>query len=138
MMRAFVHRPENSSSHYSLQRDGAGMKLAPHFSLGEFRSRDGADIVLVHDNLVALLQMIRYRYNKPIDIVSGYRTRAHNTAVKGSKDSRHMFGLAADIKVRDTSPREVQAFVRELGIGGIGSYPTFTHVDVWGVNRRFT
>jgi uncharacterized protein YcbK (DUF882 family) len=137
MMQAFINQGDNSARRYSLRTHGAGRRLAPNFVLGEFRSKDGADIVLVHDNLIALLQMIRYKFDKPIDITSGYRTRAHNATVSQATHSPHIFGLAADIKVRDISPREVQSFVRELGIGGIGSYGTFTHVDVRGVNRRF-
>jgi len=31
----------------------------------------------------------------------------------------------------------VADFAETLGVGGIGRYDTFTHVDVWGWNRRW-
>lgn len=128
---------QSGARRYSLRRDGQGLRLAPNFLLSEFASKDGADEVLVHDNLVALLQMIRYRFDKPVVITSGYRTRAHNKAIGGATESRHIYGLAADIKVTGVSARDVQKFADELDVGGLGCYASFTHVDVDGKGRRF-
>jgi uncharacterized protein YcbK (DUF882 family) len=50
-----------------------------------------------------LLDPIRQLYGNPIYINSGYRCRALNEAVKGSKTSQHMDGLAADLDTRDFS-----------------------------------
>jgi hypothetical protein len=53
------------------------------------------------NNLALLVELIldplREKFGKPIYVNSGYRCLALNKAVKGSKTSSHMNGLAADI-----------------------------------------
>lgn len=44
-----------------------------------------------------ILDPLREKYGKPIIVNSGYRCPALNIAVKGSKTSSHLKGLAADI-----------------------------------------
>lgn len=44
-----------------------------------------------------VLDPLRDAYGKPIQVNSGYRSPALNTAVKGSKTSQHVKGQAADI-----------------------------------------
>lgn len=122
---------------YSLKQHGRGYRLSPNFVLAEFGSNDGTDTVYVHTALVALLEQIRCRFDRPLIITSGYRSPAHNRAVGGATQSRHLYGLAADIRVQGVSPDEVYAYADELGAGGVGRYQTFTHVDVQGSNRRF-
>lgn len=55
----------------------------------------------IADNLVLLVENIldplRARYGKPINVSSGYRSRALNNAVGGVKNSQHLEGKAADI-----------------------------------------
>ena len=46
-----------------------------------------------------VLDPLRESYGKAIRVNSGYRCLALNKAVKGSKTSQHMKGLAADITV---------------------------------------
>lgn len=46
-----------------------------------------------------VLDPLREWYGKPITVNSGYRCPKLNTAVKGSKNSQHMTGEAADITV---------------------------------------
>ena len=57
---------------------------------------------IIH-NLTSLvdkvLDPLRESYGKAIRVNSGYRCLALNKAVKGSKTSQHMKGLAADITV---------------------------------------
>jgi len=45
------------------------------------------------------MQKIRDAINLPINITSGYRTPEVNKAVKGSRSSRHMQGLACDFYI---------------------------------------
>lgn len=121
----------------SLRRDGPGLRLAPNFALVEFASRDGADEVLVHPALARLLQRLRNVAYKPVHITSGYRTPEHNAAVGGAEHSRHVLGMAADVQVEGMSPADVAAWARAQGVGGVGEYDTFTHLDVYGVDRRW-
>jgi hypothetical protein len=53
------------------------------------------------ENLIELankiFEPIRVHLNKPVHISSGYRCKALNTAIGGSKTSQHMKGEALDI-----------------------------------------
>lgn len=54
----------------------------------------------VMDNLQNLcyhLEVIRYRFGKPVKITSGYRCEELNRLVNGVSNSKHIEGLAADI-----------------------------------------
>jgi len=111
------------------------MKLSEHFDDSEFachhchklpeRGMDG--------ELIQLLEALRELCgNKKMKIMSGYRCPEHNRAVGGARSSQHMLGTAADIQVERLKPHEVAAYANKLmpKKGGIGIYPTFTHVDV--------
>jgi uncharacterized protein YcbK (DUF882 family) len=51
--------------------------------------------------------------------------------LKGAaKNSQHMYGNAADIKIDGVSPKEIYDWLNSWHKGGLGLYPTFTHVDV--------
>ena len=135
-----------SIKQYSLKADGS-RRLAPSFTVREFRCRDGSDVVMIDESLVVLLQCIREHFGKPITITSGYRTAAHNTAVGGAKSSQHLLGRAADIQVADVSVEDVAAYAESLlpGWGGVGRYPVkagrtkgWVHVDTRTKKSRWT
>ena len=84
---------------YSLARDGEAY-LSPHFRVQEFRCKDGSDPVFVDTALVELLEQLRAHFGKAVTITSGYRTPAHNAKAGGSRFSQHLYGRAADIRVR--------------------------------------
>lgn len=126
-----------SIKQYSLKADGR-RRLAPSFTVREFRCRDGSDVVMIDESLVVLLQCIREHFGKPITITSGYRTATHNTAVGGAKSSQHLLGRAADIQVQGVSVEDVAAYAESLmpAWGGVGRYPVkagrakgWVHVD---------
>lgn len=89
------------------------------------------------------LQRLRDKFNKPININSGYRCELHNSVIGGSKNSQHKLGLAADIVVKDKTPDEVYDFINKLSQlnmiakGGLGKYHTFTHFDIRGYIARW-
>ena len=116
---------------YSKEKDG-DKKLSENFKVKEFASTDGADPIFISPQLIMVLQRIRSHFNKPITINSGYRTHARNNTVNGAKFSQHLYGTAADIVVSGISPIEVTKFAETLlpNTGGIGTYSTFTHIDV--------
>lgn len=118
---------------YYMSIHGSGYKLSEHFTLREFQCHDGQDFIAVDPRLIELLENIRKRCGAPVIINSGYRTPSYNRTLKGSAaQSRHLFGMAADIKVKGYSPEQIAAIAGDyLGnSGGIGIYKTFTHVDV--------
>ena len=135
-----------SIKQYSLKADGS-RRLAPSFTVREFRCRDGSDVVMIDESLVVLLQCIREHFGKPITITSGYRTAAHNAAVGGAKSSQHLLGRAADIQVQGVSVEDVAAYAESLmpGWGGVGRYPVkagrakgWVHVDTRPNKSRWT
>lgn len=124
---------------YSVKRDGDG-KVSKHFRVREFASKDGADKVLIDDDLVALLENIREAVGgKAITINSGYRSPEHNAAVGGVSNSQHVKGTAADIVVDGTDPLTVGQIAEHFlnKKGGIGVYQTFTHVDTRTTRSRW-
>jgi zinc D-Ala-D-Ala carboxypeptidase len=66
-----------------------------------------------------VLDPLREAYGKPITVTSGYRCEALNKAVRGSKTSEHMKGMAADIVgTPNTKSENKRLFnlVQELGL----------------------
>ena len=112
------------------------MKLSEHFNSEEFACKCGCGKSEVSPKLIELLDIIRKYANAPITIVSGRRCPAHNKNCGGVKTSQHLLGNAADIQIKGMSASKVQQFIQELHesnkcrVGGLGSYTTFTHVDV--------
>ena len=123
---------------YSKAKDGS-KKLSANFSVKEFACNDGSDVVFVSPDLVEILQKIREHFGKSVTVNSGYRTVTYNQKVDGAAYSQHLYGKAADIKVKGVSPKTVAAYAETLlpNTGGIGIYPTFTHVDVREVKSRW-
>jgi len=68
----------------------------------------------------------------PLIINSAYRCPQHNAAVGGSKNSQHMLGNAADVRIpTGLSPRLVVEFLERIPyVGGIGLYSNFVHIDI--------
>lgn len=85
--------------------------------------------------LAKRLQGLRDLLSLPIEITSGYRDKVLNTHVKGSSNSYHTKGMAADIEVHGMSAKNVQETLKHWD-GGLGSYSNFTHIDL-GPKRRW-
>ena len=123
---------------YSKKKDG-NKKVSTNFKVGEFACADGSDPVFISPELVSVLQNIRTHFGKPVTITSAYRTPAHNKKVGGVSDSQHLYGAAADIKVKGVSPERVAQYAEKLltGKGGIGVYDSFVHIDVRPTKARW-
>ena len=107
----------------------------PNFSPWEFRSRDGADELILDERLLDSLQALRSTLQLPINITSAYRTASWNAKVKGSPKSQHIAGRAADIVVPRLGVEDLAEWAAKIPAfrdGGIGTYPNkgFVHVDV--------
>ncbi|MDH4569678.1 DUF882 domain-containing protein [Pseudomonas sp. BN414] len=94
--------------------------------------------VKINVKLLDLLFLIQawLRINKlPTRILvnSGYRTPQHNATLEGAaRQSLHIRGMAADIRIPGVSVERLGKLVRAIGAGGVGFYPSkgFIHVDV--------
>ena len=113
---------------YSNKSNGS-TNISANFKISEFRSKDGADKILIDKEMIFILQKIREIANKAVNINSAYRTVDHNKAVGGEKNSYHLYGRAFDIKSSGLSVDNVCNIANTLGIKGIIKYPTFTHID---------
>lgn len=85
------------------------------------------------------LARISAHYGKPVQIVSGCRSRALNRAVGGRKNSYHLRCMAADIQVKGVSPSSLVRLANKMpAIGGVGTYcgRSMVHIDV-GPERRW-
>jgi hypothetical protein len=106
-------------------------KVSQNFKAAEFKCLEKRQHQwLVAEHLVLLLQSMRNYIGKPITIESAFRTWTHNVVEKGASNSRHLYGMAADIKVAGLLPIEVAAVAWHFGCRRIGIGNTFTHVDV--------
>lgn len=123
---------------YSLAKDG-NKALSTNFKVREFRCQDGSDVILIHPDLVKVLQKIRTHFARPVKLNSAYRTPSHNKKVGGETFSQHQYGTAADIVVTGVSPKKVAQYVETLlpNKGGIGIYSNFTHIDCRSKKARW-
>lgn len=123
---------------YSKAKDG-NSKLTQNFRVKEFACTDGSDPIFIDSELVNVLQKIRNHFGKSVTITSAYRTPGKNKAVGGQVYSQHLYGRAADIKVKGVTPKKVAAYAETLlkNRGGIGTYSTFTHIDVRSTKARW-
>lgn len=123
---------------FSKAKDG-NKNLSTNFKVREFACTDGSDPIFIDSDLVNVLQKIRAHFGKAVTITSAYRTPGRNKAVGGETYSQHLYGRAADIKVKGVSPQKVAAYAETLlkNTGGIGTYSTFTHIDVRSSKSRW-
>ncbi len=100
------------------------MRLSEHFMLSEF-TRSGTAERLGIDNtppevvvgclqslVKNVLEPVRVFYNRPVSIISGYRSPALNKAVGGEPTSQHLFGQAADFEVPSVPNADVVRWIK--------------------------
>ena len=107
------------------------MKFSRNFSREEFACKCACGFDTVDAGLVAALEAIRAHFDAPVRITSGCRCEAHNRAVGSTagKASQHVRGRAADITVDGIPPAVVAELADQMGLGGVGTYSGFTHID---------
>jgi len=128
-----MNHSKADSIEFKVSLQGKSHRLSRNFTLGEFQSKCGADTVLVHPALIVGIQAVRDAIGKPLTVISGFRTVDHNQAVKGSTNSFHLYGMAADLSGVD--PKLIATEARKVGLTA-RPYQTFCHVDV-GPNRNW-
>lgn len=114
--------------------------LSKNFSRDEFKCqcKDNCGFDTVDAELIAVLEKLRLALrNHQIKITSGCRCIHHNREVKGSINSYHMSGKAADIVVDGIDADDVADCLEDLYPDryGIGRYQGRTHIDVRSTTR---
>ena len=123
--------------------------LSPHFSSHEFFSKDTFRVLAYsHDpkwhidpRLMSMLEEIRGHFGVPVTISDrgGYRSAGENHTAGGAKNSFHLEGKAADIKVDGIDPDQVQEYcMNKFKYGGLGLGKTFTHIDCRNSESQIT
>lgn len=109
-----------------------------HFKSYEFACKCCGKTKL-NSELMAVLQLVRIHFNSPVTITSSYRCESHNAAVGGAKNSKHLDGIAADIKVKGFDTIDVYHFLDSIfpECYGIGYYKSFIHIDVRSNKARW-
>ena len=103
--------------------------ISKHFNRAEFACKDGCGFDTVDAELLAKLEEIREHFDQPVIINSACRCHDHNAVIGGTENSQHLIGRAADIVVKNTPVEVVREFAEQIGIGGMGEYNTFVHID---------
>ena len=109
--------------------------MIKHFKISEFDSPDvkgsGQKMDMIFLNL---LDKARAIAGVEFKITSGYRTIEHNLLVGGRVGSSHLFGLAADIYLPNSSRDRFLIINALLKVGlnrlGINFKGKFVHVDM--------
>lgn len=167
----------NPDGFVEVTRENEDTRVSEHFRLRDFVSRGQANVwpkyVVIREPLLDKLELVIQDLNsrginaEGMRIQSGFRTPAHNSAVRGegsARDSRHQFGDAvdvfidqegtgrmsdlngdgrvnyADVKLILAAVERVEAKYPEL-VGGTGLYTgrsgSFAHIDVRGTRARW-
>ena len=107
-------------------------RLTKNFLRSEFTCKCGCGFNVIKLEFVRRLQMIRTLIRRPLTVVSGCRCVKHNRYVGGATKSRHLRGIAVDVKATGLTPKQIASIARSLGFGGIGIGKTFVHLDFRG------
>ncbi len=107
------------------------MKGTKHFKPSELACSHCGEVKL-NSELLAVLELVRHKFNAPVIITSGYRCETHNERVGGEDGSKHLHGIAADIVVKGVHSHEVYDFLNGVfpNSYGLGKYAGFTHIDI--------
>lgn len=106
--------------------------LNKYFKRREFACKCGCGTSTVDAELLQVITDVREHFGRPVIINSGHRCFKHNANVGGARNSQHLTGKAADIRVAEFAPRTVAAYLEEKYPDkyGIGRYHNFVHIDV--------
>ena len=92
-----------------------------HTNTGYFNTPDDAQIINLRIVTAAILQPLRSYLNEKVTITSGYRSVQVNIEVNGSAGSFHLYGMAADFKVKSF----------QKAIDFIKNYLEFTELGIY-------
>ena len=105
--------------------------LSKNFSIHEFTCKCGCGFYEPSSELIVLCELVRLlNKSKPVTVTSGCRCMTHNANEGGSQNSKHLKGIAADLKVEN--PSYVFDKLCDLfpDTYGFGLYNNRVHIDV--------
>lgn len=107
-------------------------QLNHYFKRFEFACPCGCAGDTVDAELLQIVTKVREHFDQAVTINSGFRCAEHNARVGGSKNSLHLIGKAADIRVKGVNQDLVANYLEGEFPDkyGIGRYNGRTHIDV--------
>lgn len=119
--------------------------ISKHFSRHEFACRGQAKGICdcsfdtIDVETLAVIEDVRTHFGVVVHINSGARCLKYNRHVGSPDGSQHLKGRAVDITVSGVSPAKVHTYLinKYPDKYGIGSYPTFTHIDTRNYKARW-
>lgn len=118
-------------------------KLSEHFTTNNFDCKcdlDSCESTYVDSDLVASLEAL-WSLSGGFSISSGFRCTYRNEEEGGKPGSQHLQGKAADLHPKALHPAQLARMCNSVASfrgGGVGTYPSFIHVDVRGYAARWT
>lgn len=114
--------------------DGSACRELSHFFRCHLTGRE----IRINPRLFLLLDAARNSLEageKPFLLYSGYRSPAYNRQLARrdghvARNSFHTRGMAADVALPGVPLADLEKIGRELGMGGVGKYGQFVHLDV--------
>lgn len=105
--------------------------LTINLSRHEFACKCGCGLDTVDVETLQVVQDVCTHFRCKVVITSGCRCAAHNKAVGGSENSKHIQCRAADCKFSKVEPEAVNHYLvsRYPDRYGFGLYKTFNHID---------
>jgi len=106
------------------------------------RDVEGGQVQPIDLQVYYLLAILQAEVGRPIGVTSGYRTKTTNDRLRqhgidAARNSFHLRGRAADVKIQGLSPARIAVLGSLLGLGGVGLYRNFVHLDT-GPRRFWT
>ena len=94
----------------------------------------------MESRLLDCLDVLRSRFNRPLRVLSAFRSPYHNAKVGGAPMSRHLIGDAVDLSIVNEDKLLLKRLAKDLGFTGFGYYRTFLHIDLgrkreWGKGK---
>jgi uncharacterized protein YcbK (DUF882 family) len=128
-----VTRPQSNEKATVLYwRDGEIIKSAYEQLCHLLRDVNGKETIAIDPKLLETLWgtqafVERYGISSPVEILSGYRTPASNQRLReqgipAARQSLHMDGKAADIRLANLNAEVLGGLVKSFGQGGVGFY----------------
>ena len=111
-----------------LTSDLLELQLSPHFTMGQFPSKQSTALpkyLVLREQLLMKLELLLEHFNEvgvetdSFAVMSGYRTPMYNRVIGNGQHSRHVYGGAADIYI-DVAPRD--DIMDDLNQDGIFDY----------------
>jgi hypothetical protein len=115
------------------RRKGLGTASA-HFSFSEVQCRcrgkySTCQRIWMKRKTFVMMEQYRTKSKKPFTVVSGCRCTSHNKAVGGSRTSRHVTGLASDVKpLFSTKTVKSWRVATHIGYGSVSK--KVVHIDL--------